>query len=401
MRAGPGPGHHGSMNDTHHPPPTTEPDDSFDPQRLRTIADMRRSSGDRIVAGVCAGAARYLNIDPVIVRVVLAVLTFAGFAGVILYVAAWVLLPAEGEDRSLAADWFRLDRNEEQVRVVGLVAAVVVALLAMLGDNSWRWWGGAPWWLLPVALGYYVLVIRPRRRREAEVARVAVPVPVTVTTPDGERTVVMPPPRPPLPPRRRRSPALTLLVVSLIAIAVAATRIWSEYNQDVPLTVYLAIALGIVGLGLVVGTFFGNGGPLIGIGVLLAMALAVGSVLPSGRLGEQTVAPTSAADVESRYRHGVGLLELDLTRVGDPEALAGRSTELDGGVGVVRVIVPDGLRVTVDASVRAGEIDVFGRTVDGTRVSLSASDQATDGPTGRAFHLQVDHRVGQIEVISR
>src|SRR3982751_2670936 len=114
-------GHDGGMNaeDTR----TVPPEGDFEPHRMRTITDMKRSKDDRLLGGVCAGAAKHLNIDPVIVRVVIAVLTVAGFAGVIIYAAAWFLLPAEGEDKSVAADWFHLDKNEEQVRVAGLVGA--------------------------------------------------------------------------------------------------------------------------------------------------------------------------------------------------------------------------------------------------------------------------------------
>ncbi|HLR85592.1 MAG TPA: PspC domain-containing protein, partial [Nocardioidaceae bacterium] len=57
--------------------------DGFDPGRIRTIDDMRRPSDDRMVAGVCAAIARHLDIDPVVVRVVIACLSFAGLAGVI------------------------------------------------------------------------------------------------------------------------------------------------------------------------------------------------------------------------------------------------------------------------------------------------------------------------------
>lgn len=89
---------------------------------------------------------RYLGIDPVVVRVVIAVLTVAGFAGVIIYLAAWVLLPSDDADKSLAAEWFNLDRNEEQVRVGGLIAAAAaVAALSVVGDSSWAWWGSTPW----------------------------------------------------------------------------------------------------------------------------------------------------------------------------------------------------------------------------------------------------------------
>ena len=144
-------------------------DDDFDPRRLRTIADMRRSKDDRMLAGVCAGAAKYLNVDPVVIRVVIAVLTFVGLSGLILYVAAWFLLPAEGE-QSIAADWFNLDKNEEQVRIIGLVGAAVLAALAIVGDSQWAWWG-LPWVLVPLAVLYWFFVVRPRRHEPDDSVR--------------------------------------------------------------------------------------------------------------------------------------------------------------------------------------------------------------------------------------
>src|SRR5687768_2573784 len=134
----------GSMEDTKDRPgperASREQQDGFDPRRLRTITDMRRSKDDRMLAGVCAGAAKYLNVDPVVIRVLIAVLTFVGLSGLILYVAAWFFLPADDNGQSIAADWFNLDKNEEQVRVIGLVAAAVLAALAIVGDSQWAWW---------------------------------------------------------------------------------------------------------------------------------------------------------------------------------------------------------------------------------------------------------------------
>lgn len=376
-------GHDGLMNDTQHLPPAA-PDDEFDPQRLRSITDMKRSSDDRIVAGVCSGAARYLNIDPIVVRVVLAVLTVAGFAGIIVYVAAWVLLPSDDEDKSLAAEWFNLDKNEEQVRVIGLVGAVILAALSIVGNSSWAWWGQTPWGLVPLALLVYVFWIRPRRRREAREAAATPQPPVgAVTVPPNNK------------PRERRSAALLALTTSLAVIALAVTWIVDE-TQDVPWTTYLAVALAVVGVGLLIGTFFGHGGPLIGIGILLAIALAIGSVFPTGPIGSQQPKPTVAAEVQTHYRHGVGLLELDLTDVSDPESLLGRTIELDAGIGQTTVILPDGLNVRVRADIRAGQIAIFGRHDDGTDVLLAdAPDQLTEP----ALTIVIDQKLGNIEVI--
>jgi phage shock protein PspC (stress-responsive transcriptional regulator) len=49
-----------------------------------------------MIGGVCAGIADHLGIDPVIVRVTTVALAFAGGAGAVAYVAAWVLMPSEG-----------------------------------------------------------------------------------------------------------------------------------------------------------------------------------------------------------------------------------------------------------------------------------------------------------------
>ena len=388
-------GHDGAMNDTQQSPPPAGSDEQFDPRRLRTITDMHRSSDDRVVAGVCAGAARYLNIDPIVVRVVIAVLTVAGFAGVILYVAAWLLLPAEGEPKSILADWFRIDRNEEQVRVAGLVAATILAALSIIGDSGWAWWGGAPWWILPFALVLYVLWIRPRRRREERARHGADPATAHDDVAAHTLLIAQQSPRKP---REPRSPALLVLTASVAAIAVAATWIYDETQNDVHWTMYVAVSLAVVAAGLLVGTLFGHGGPLIGVGIVLAIALAIGSLFPEGPIGSQTRTPTVAADVRAEYRHGVGQLEVDLTQVSDVERLPGRTVTIDAGIGQTTVVVPSGLNVDVRATMSAGQISLFGRQADGTDVSLA---DAPDQLTQPALVIEIDQRLGQIEVIDR
>jgi len=54
-----------------------------------------RSRDDRMLFGVCAGLAHYLNIDPVIVRLVMALLTLSHGVGLLAYLVLAVIMPQE------------------------------------------------------------------------------------------------------------------------------------------------------------------------------------------------------------------------------------------------------------------------------------------------------------------
>ena len=66
---------------------------------------LSRSADDRMLAGVAGGIARYLNADVTLVRVAIAALTLLSGTGAVLYLAAWLLIPADGEDQSVVAAW--------------------------------------------------------------------------------------------------------------------------------------------------------------------------------------------------------------------------------------------------------------------------------------------------------
>ncbi len=58
---------------------------------------LRRSRSDRMLAGVCGGLARYLGMDPTVVRViyVLASVLTAAFPGILVYLIFWLIVPEE------------------------------------------------------------------------------------------------------------------------------------------------------------------------------------------------------------------------------------------------------------------------------------------------------------------
>lgn len=394
--------HDGGMNETQESPRPADSGDDFDPHQMRTIIDMKRSSDDRLLGGVCAGAAQHLNIDPVIVRIIVAVLTFVGGAGVILYAAAWLLVPSDDADKSLMAEWFKLDKNEEQVRTIGLVGAGALAVISAVGSRGHIWWG-FPWFIIPLAALYFIFVVRPHRRRrdDSDLATFAETSPTSSdlgaqitadVTAKIDRKVADKIARA----REPKSKALVLLTLSVIAIGVAITRIYADFHDGTPWTTYVAVALGITAVGLLVGTFFGYGGPLIALGIVLGLVLAFGSALPSTRMGDQSVRPLTAAQVDGTYKHGIGLLKLDLTQVAKPDELLGRTITLREGIGQTKVIVPAGVNVIIDSHLKAGEIAVFDRKVDGTENDL---DYPAAKPKEPALTIKIDQRVGNIEVV--
>lgn len=131
---------------------------------------LYRSSDDRILSGVAGGIAEYFDIDPVIVRIALVVLTLAGGAGVIGYIAAWVLLPERDGSVAWAAgsDWVagRGSRRRVDARQLAAIALVGIGAVMLLNRIGIGIDGGIAW---PVALiGGGAAVLWGQRNRSGE-----------------------------------------------------------------------------------------------------------------------------------------------------------------------------------------------------------------------------------------
>src|SRR5829696_1548060 len=95
---------------------------------MSSVWTIRRSTSDVKLAGLCGGVARHWGVDPVLVRVGWALLVLSGGIGAILYLAGWLLLPADGRDTAPAEDMFG-DAVRKWPRDVW-VAIVVIACVA-------------------------------------------------------------------------------------------------------------------------------------------------------------------------------------------------------------------------------------------------------------------------------
>ena len=86
---------------------STDRNSAADPSTAPEWAGFRslvRPRDGRMLAGVAAAAADYLDVDVTIVRIVFAVLCLFGGAGLPLYLAGWLLIPEEGSEVSIAAE---------------------------------------------------------------------------------------------------------------------------------------------------------------------------------------------------------------------------------------------------------------------------------------------------------
>ncbi|WP_262850614.1 PspC domain-containing protein [Mumia quercus] len=402
----------------------TSPPDAPRPS-TGALTDIRRTEDGRVVAGVCAGIGRHLGIDPVIPRIIFAVLTVVGFGGVLAYAAAWILLPDEQTGESYLKRWLGLGDNEPQIRLVGLGAAALIALTWQWG---WGWgWALGPLWFAAVAVVAWVALREYRERSRRNAAPVVPPAPPSpqapphaATSPYGQplaaqgpptRTyapvppapprppsppVVPPPvpaPRPPKPPNPRHDGGLlTILTLSVALIATGVMIIATD--GDLHSSVYVAVATGTLALGMLVGTMYGNARPLIFPALVAVAVLAVSVVVPRWDAGRVEATPSTASGVRAAYGIGFGEVVVDLTGVTDPQALDGRRIQIENGVGTVRVIVPPSLDIDLDANVGAGAVLAFGSERGGLRTHVARHvDTARPDLT-----LDIDVRLGTVEV---
>ncbi|WP_433387669.1 PspC domain-containing protein [Micromonospora sp. KLBMP9576] len=469
-----------------------------------------RPRNGRYLAGVCAAIGRATNTDPVLWRVLLAVLGFFGGIGILIYVTAWLIIPGEGDTASPVESMLGRGRASMSPVTVIVLGILVATIFAYIVTDAFR----------AVLLGATILVggalMLNRDNRGAEgvpvgppvppgppaaspgpvppvgypapaayvapptvavppapgpvpppVARVhaawSAPVPEGPTwppaapTPPGGPTTGPPsagwpapptsgwpgttsgapapgrplapplppgyrppfaphgpyaghmapprppvkPPKPPKPPRER-SP-LGPVTFSLVFLALGVVTVVDMLDAfDVSASAYFAATLAVIGLGLLVGTWFGRARWLIALGLVAAAALGVATVTGSydrirGVDGNVTWSPANHRDLALRYENSFGDTVLDLRAVDFDK----KNTEITVSVnfGECTVVVPPNVDVTTVAEVNAGEAVIFGERSGGIVGELrETADLGPDGPGGGSLRLYVHVNAGNLEV---
>ncbi|MGW5673426.1 LiaF domain-containing protein, partial [Micromonospora sp. NPDC003776] len=243
------------------------------------------------------------------------------------------------------------------------------------------------------------------------------PAPVGAPPPGGYRPPFAPhgpyagpyppapaPARPARPPKRpKERSALGAATFSLIFLALGAVAVLDLLDVfSVGAAGYFAAALATIGLGLLVGTWFGRARWLIALGLVTAAALGIATVAESydrvrGIDGDVTWAPLSYRDLADRYENNFGDSVLDLRAVDFDK----KDTQVTMVVnlGKATVVVPPNVDVTTVADVNAGDASVFGRRAGGlNRRGWETTDLGADGPGGGTLRLIIRVNAGDLEV---
>jgi phage shock protein PspC (stress-responsive transcriptional regulator) len=118
-----------------------------------SIKRLERSS-DRIVAGVAGGLGRYFDLNPTFFRVGFVILTLLGGAGVLIYLAALLVMPEEGSEQSIAERALAERRDRPWPLVgLGLAAAALIVLLS----RATIWPAAGAGWVIILLAGLAIM----------------------------------------------------------------------------------------------------------------------------------------------------------------------------------------------------------------------------------------------------
>jgi phage shock protein PspC (stress-responsive transcriptional regulator) len=273
------------------------------------VKRLERSRSDRMLAGVSGGLARYFDIHPAVYRVGFVVLTLLGGAGIVIYIAAALVMPNEGEEDSFATRILR-ERRDRPWPVIGL--GLLAAALAAALSNASLWPHGDAWFLLLILGAAILWITRHGRDLPLEPSADAPTVPVTALAKEDSRRI------------RRVFKGLVIAFATLVALLILATA---------------------------------------------ALAAAFHVHISSG-VGERSYLVTGTQDLRDDYKLGIGKLTLDLS---DVSFAASPTTTIKArvDVGELDIILPAGTPVRVNGSAQAGRVEVFGNADEGGDAKLN------------------------------
>ncbi|MFJ8143766.1 PspC domain-containing protein [Streptomyces sp. NPDC096048] len=412
---------------------------------------LRRDRRHQTLAGVCAGLGRQCDMDPVIYRITLAVLSATGGIGLIFYGFAWLFVPYDDEDenevrklltgrvdgQALAAVLFALVGCGVFLTMLnngGVLTFAVVLSLVLAGAGYWSRQRKAPapdplsaqaaadappeaqappdmitwpsWWRDPIVkdgthVGGTGYLWGPPDSEDRDIAAA-----VDIGRGQGRRS--------PASDRHSRSPQPrgprgiggSVFLLAMVAAFLGTRLTWDERPLGTSLQTGLACALAVFGVGIAVSAFLGRtGAGSVFLAIMTAGLLAGSAAIPAD-VGTEWVRttwePTTVAGVREQYDIGTGSGTLDLSRLDLAEGQT-LTTRADVGVGRIRVVVPQDVTVRLSVEVGVGDIQLPGDDKKDVDVAPGKHKEVTLAPTtgganSGTLDLDLQVGVGQAEV---
>ncbi|WP_330288299.1 PspC domain-containing protein [Streptomyces sp. NBC_00576] len=416
-------------------------------------ARFRRDRRQKMLGGVCAGLGRTCDMDPVIFRITLAVLSATGGIGLIFYGFAWLFVPYDDEEenevrklltgrvdgQALTAVLFALVGCGVFLTMLkngGVLSFAVILSILLAGAGYWSRNRGAPdpdplaaqavadappeakappvpsaypsWWRDPIVkdgthVGGTGYLWGPHDTRDRDIAAA---VNITHGNYGGRGPDIRAAwPRQPKP-RGPRWIGGWIFLLALLAGFLGTAARWYDQPLATSLQTGLACALTVFGVGIAVSAFLGRtGAGSVFLAIITAALLAGSAALPkdaSTHWVRREWTPTAVTDVLPRYDVGTGVATLDLTGLRLAKGQTVR-TAVEVGVGRIEVIVPKGVTVEAEIEVGIGDIQLPGdgkQDVDvapGKRKQVTLSP-ASGGANAATVDLDLGVGLGQAEV---
>ncbi|MFI6091561.1 PspC domain-containing protein [Streptomyces sp. NPDC051218] len=423
-------------------PLTATPREPGGPMVVRTF---RRDRRHKKLGGVCAGLGQHCDMDPVIFRIGLALLSVTSGLGLVFYGFAWLFVPFDDEEENEARRLLS-GRVDGQALTAVLFALVGCGVFLSLLNNGGALTFATGLALLLAGAGYWSQQ-RGTTDPDPVAAQAAADAPPEAKAPpvagapswwrdpiikdgthDGisgyfwgpEGVTVEYQPDPPHGPIRPRQPDAPqppkprgprwigglIFLGALLAGGLGTGLTWADQSLGTSLQTGLALALAVFGIGIALSAFLGRTGVgSIVLAVITAGLLAGSAALPKDittTWAETEWKPTAVEQVRPQYELGTGVGTLDLTRAGPGKGQT-LSTSAEAGAGRLKVILPRSSTVELDIEVGVGDIqlpDDRKGDVDitpGKEKSVTL-DPAAGSKDGGTLELHVEVGIGQVEV---
>lgn len=363
------------------------------PERRR----FERRTDGKVVAGVCSGLGTYFDVDPLWFRIGFVVVSLPGALGLILYLAAWALMPLPGEPSPM-------QRKRAPVTWVGVVLLAIAVMMMLPLLEALLRFVMSP--LSPVgfdyptgnyfpgpaflALGFIAIgVLLLRQRDEGRgplapsdrqpVSEEAMTDRSSVETRETTTPMTYAPDYAPAPVRRRERSALSAFVIAAVLLIVGTAAVISSAELvDIDVGQLTALALFIVGSGLIVGAWWGRARLMIVLGLVMVPVVLATSVIDyplTGGIGGGYIAPRTEAQLHD-LDYTVGDIQLDFSNYRFDEGAA--EVNIRMGVGALQIVVPKQVHAIVAVDIRSGEAHVFKSDETGADISFQTEAGEVD-----------------------